>query len=68
LLYEASSRFGGWIESKQIEHNGDKFIFEKGPRTLRLATGELKEMNSLQLVYIFDNFCLILNFFSCIIN
>lgn len=49
LLYEGSSRFGGWINSKQIEFNGDKFHFEKGPRTLRLATGELKEMNSLQM-------------------
>ena len=49
LLYEGSSRFGGWINSKQMEFHGDKFHFEKGPRTLRLATGELKEMNSLQL-------------------
>ncbi len=49
LLYEGSSRFGGWINSKQVEFNGDKFHFEKGPRTLRLATGELKEMNSLQI-------------------
>lgn len=36
-LYEASKRFGGWIESKLVDVPGDKgrVLFELGPRTLR---------------------------------
>lgn len=52
LLFESSNRFGGWIDSKKIELKNDEFYFEKGPRTLRLSTGELKEINSIQLVNI----------------
>lgn len=39
-----------------MNHNGDTFYFEKGPRTLRLATGELKELNSLQLVNLLESY------------
>ena len=49
-VFEASARFGGWIDSKRVEHSGRRFVFEKGPRTLRASTGELKELNSLQMV------------------
>lgn len=49
IIYEASSKFGGWIDSKKISYKDDEVYFEKGPRTLRIATGELKELNSLQL-------------------
>lgn len=52
-VFESSSRFGGWIQSKKVrfEKDGDVY-FEKGPRTLRLATGALKELNSIQFVTI----------------
>jgi protoporphyrinogen oxidase len=49
-LFEASSRFGGWMESKKVQVGEDTVYFEKGPRTLRLSTGEPKELNSLKLV------------------
>ena len=39
LLFERSSRFGGWIDSKQLGEKYDSHIFESGPRTLRLASG-----------------------------
>ena len=39
LLFERSSRFGGWIDSKQLGEKYDSHIFEAGPRTLRLASG-----------------------------
>lgn len=50
VLYEASNRFGGWIDSKKTNINDETVFLEKGPRTLRLATGELKEINSIKLV------------------
>ena len=50
LIYESSSRLGGWIDSKKVTNNSDVVYFEKGPRTLRLSTGELKELNSMQMV------------------
>ncbi|RNA38960.1 protoporphyrinogen oxidase [Brachionus plicatilis] len=49
VLYEASNRFGGWIDSKKASINQETVFLEKGPRTLRLATGELKEINSIKL-------------------
>ncbi|CAF1372834.1 unnamed protein product [Rotaria sordida] len=39
LLFERSSRFGGWIQTEQLEKKYDSHIFEHGPRTLRLHTG-----------------------------
>jgi len=39
LLFERSSRFGGWIRSDQLEPKYDSHIFELGPRTLRLQSG-----------------------------
>ena len=50
VVFEASSRFGGWIDSKKVEHSNKSFVFEKGPRTLRISTGEIKEINSIQMV------------------
>lgn len=50
VIYESSSKFGGWIDTKKIEYGDKEVHFEKGPRTLRIATGELKELNSLQMV------------------
>ncbi len=49
VIYESSSKFGGWIDTKKIDYKGHQVHFEKGPRTLRIATGELKELNSLQM-------------------
>ncbi len=49
-IYEASSRFGGWIESKKVKVGNDEVVFDKGPRTFRIATGALKELNSIQMV------------------
>ncbi|CAF0780922.1 unnamed protein product [Didymodactylos carnosus] len=39
LLFEKSSRFGGWIKSNHLTKTYDKHIFELGPRTLRLKSG-----------------------------
>ena len=39
LLFERSSRFGGWIDSKQLGSKYDSHIYERGPRTLRLQSG-----------------------------
>lgn len=50
VIYESSSKFGGWIDTKKIAYGDQEVHFEKGPRTLRIATGELKELNSLQMV------------------
>lgn len=38
------------MDTKKIQVGEDTVYFEKGPRTLRLSTGELKELNSLKLV------------------
>ena len=58
MVFESSNRFGGWINTKKIKSGDNDIIFEKGPRTLRLATGEAKELNSLQLVNIqSESFC-----------
>ena len=37
-VYDASPRLGGWLESKHIECEGGKVIFEQGPRSLRVKT------------------------------
>jgi len=39
------------METKKVQIGEDTVYFEKGPRTLRLSTGEPKELNSLKLVY-----------------
>jgi oxygen-dependent protoporphyrinogen oxidase len=39
LLFERSSRFGGWIRSEQLGIKYDSHIFEVGARTLRLQSG-----------------------------
>ena len=49
-IFEASSRWGGWISSKKVQVGNDTVYFEKGPRTLRLSTGEEKEINSIEFV------------------
>lgn len=49
IIYESSAKLGGWIDSKKINYGDEEVCFEKGPRTLRIATGELKELNSLQM-------------------
>jgi protoporphyrinogen oxidase len=49
-IFEASSRWGGWINSKKVQVGNDTVYFEKGPRTLRLSTGEEKEINSIEFV------------------
>ena len=34
-LFEASSRLGGWLHSKQVDVGTGKVVFEQGPRNLR---------------------------------
>ena len=34
-LFEASSRLGGWLHSKQVNVGTGKVVFEQGPRNLR---------------------------------
>lgn len=53
LLFESSNRFGGWLKSDRFIDNDLKsrnIMFEGGPRTIRIASGEVKELNTLQLV------------------
>lgn len=66
LLFERSSRFGGWIRSSQLEEKYQSHLFEVGPRTLRLQSGiaslsSHSAINTLQLLKqlnIFDSqFC-----------
>ncbi|KAH0555963.1 hypothetical protein GP486_006091 [Trichoglossum hirsutum] len=35
VLYEASERLGGWVQSKKIDVGDGNVVFEQGPRTLR---------------------------------
>ena len=35
VLYEGSSRLGGWLHSTVADVAGGKVVFEQGPRTLR---------------------------------
>lgn len=49
IIYESSNKLGGWIDTKKTNCGDEEVCFEKGPRTLRIATGELKELNSLQM-------------------
>jgi hypothetical protein len=35
VLYEASERLGGWVQSKKIDVEDGSVVFEQGPRTLR---------------------------------
>lgn len=39
LLFERSSRFGGWIRSDQLGEKYNSHLFELGARTLRLQSG-----------------------------
>lgn len=66
LLFERSSRFGGWIRSKRLEKQYDSHLFEVGPRTLRIqggiaSTSNHSTINTLKLLEqlnIFnDQFC-----------
>ena len=34
-LFEASSRLGGWLNSRSVDVGNGKVVFEQGPRTLR---------------------------------
>lgn len=34
-LFEASSRLGGWLHSKQVDVSNGSIVFEQGPRNLR---------------------------------
>ncbi len=34
-LFEASSRLGGWLHSRQVDVDNGKVVFEQGPRNLR---------------------------------
>ncbi|CAF4193913.1 unnamed protein product [Rotaria sp. Silwood2] len=45
LLFERSSRFGGWIQSKQLDKKYDSHVFELGARTLRLHSGIASSSN-----------------------
>ncbi|KAE9990755.1 hypothetical protein EG327_000988 [Venturia inaequalis] len=36
-IYEASPRVGGWLNSKYVDVEGGKVLFEQGPRSLRPA-------------------------------
>ena len=35
VLFEASSRLGGWLNSRSVDVGNGKVVFEQGPRTLR---------------------------------
>ena len=39
LLFERSSRFGGWIRTEQLGGKYESHLFEGGARTLRLQSG-----------------------------
>ncbi|KAF2753634.1 Protoporphyrinogen oxidase [Pseudovirgaria hyperparasitica] len=41
-VYEASKRVGGWVQSLEMDVDGDTVVFETGPRTLR--TGSVNAM------------------------
>lgn len=36
-VYEAAPRVGGWLNSKYVDVEGGKVLFEQGPRSLRPA-------------------------------
>jgi hypothetical protein len=38
VLFERSSRLGGWVHSKKVEVANGKVVFEQGPRSLRPST------------------------------
>ena len=55
LLFERSSRFGGWMHSSQLDEKYQSHLFELGPRTLRLESGIASQsshsaINTLQLL------------------
>ena len=54
VLYEASPRFGGWINSSRVPVNGGHVVFERGPHTLRPSSGPRDDL-VLQLVQIFNS-------------
>jgi oxygen-dependent protoporphyrinogen oxidase len=66
LLFERSTRFGGWIHSEQLGTKHDSHIFELGARTLRLQSGiaslsnhsAINTLKLLEQLKIFDSqFC-----------
>ncbi|UJR08894.1 hypothetical protein I4U23_013148 [Adineta vaga] len=66
LLFERSSRFGGWIRTDQLGAKYDSHIFELGARTLRLQSGNaslsnhsaINTLKLLEQLNIFDDqFC-----------
>jgi oxygen-dependent protoporphyrinogen oxidase len=38
ILYEASDRMGGWLQSKYVNIGNGKIVFEQGPRNIRPRT------------------------------
>ncbi|CAF3985098.1 unnamed protein product [Rotaria magnacalcarata] len=66
LLLERSPRFGGWIQSNQLEQKYDSHVFELGARTIRLHSGvaslsshsAINTLKLLEQLNIFDSqFC-----------
>lgn len=48
VIYERSSRLGGWLHSKTVDVGSGKIVLEQGPRSLRPHTPSAKV--TLQLV------------------
>lgn len=42
VLYESSSRLGGWLYSKKVDVGSGNVVFEQGPRSLRPDTPSAK--------------------------
>lgn len=44
-LYEASSKWGGWIDTVKISSENSKFLFERGPRGFRPSRNGAEVLN-----------------------
>lgn len=42
VLYERSSRLGGWLYSEQVDVSNGRILFERGPRSIRPNTSGAK--------------------------
>ena len=66
LLFERSTRFGGWVQSEQLDTKNDSHIFELGPRTLRLQSGiaSLSHHSAINTIKLLENLNIFNNQFS----
>jgi oxygen-dependent protoporphyrinogen oxidase len=44
ILIEKSNRLGGWIQSDNVDVQGNSVVLESGPRTLRPRSLEMLEL------------------------